>query len=104
MTQVEIYDLLSEFKIPVGFNRIKAGTKLPFITYHISQPNNFGADNIVYHEINTVEFRVYEGMSIDLTLHDTIKKKLADNEIYWTSETVTTEDEQLTITYYFMEV
>lgn len=104
MTQVEIFNLLSGFGIPVGFNRIKAGTKLPFVTYHISQPNNFGADNIVYHEIHTVEVRVYEGSVIDLKLHDNIKKTLNDNEIYWTSETVTTEDEQLTITYYFMEV
>lgn len=104
MTQAEIYSLLSSFGIPVGFNRIKAGTKLPFITYHISQDNNFGADNVVYHEITTVEFRVYEGQTIDLTLHDTIKQILKENEIYWRSDVAVVEDEQLTITYYYMEV
>lgn len=104
MTQAEIYSLLSEFGIPVGFNQIKKGTPLPFITYHISQPNNFMADNIVYHEVNTVEVRVYEGKMIDLSLHSRIKEKLKQNEICWTSETIMTEDEQLTITYYYMEV
>lgn len=104
MTQEEIYSLLSEVGIPVGFNRIKKGTSLPFMTYFISQPNNFGADNVVYHEINTIELRVYEGQTIDLTLHELLKQKLKDNGIYWTSDMVTVEDEQLTITYYYMEV
>ena len=104
MTQAEICSLLSSFGIPVGFNRIKKGTKLPFITYHIAQPNNFGADNTVYHEIHSVEFRVYESREIDLALHENIKNILKQNEIYWTSDNADVEDEQLTITYYYMEV
>lgn len=101
MTQKDVYDLLSSFGIPVGFNRIKKGTSLPFITYHISQPNNFVADSVVYYEILNVEFRVYEDEQINPQLHKTIREKLKENGIPWTSDTTTVEDEQLTITYYY---
>lgn len=101
MTQKDVYDLLSSFGIPVGFNRIKKGTSLPFITYHISQPSNFVADSVVYYEILNVEFRVYEGEQINPQLHETIREKLKENGIPWTSDTTTVEDEQLTITYYY---
>lgn len=101
MTQKDVYNLLSSCGIPVGFNRIKKGTSLPFITYHISQPNNFVADSVVYYEILNVEFRVYEGEQINPQLHKTIREKLKENGIPWTSDTTTVEDEQLTITYYY---
>lgn len=101
MTQKDVYNLLSSFGIPVGFNRIKKGTSLPFITYHISQSNNFVADSVVYYEILNVEFRVYEGEQINPQLHETIREKLKENGIPWTSDTTTVEDEQLTITYYY---
>ena len=83
MTQKDVYDLLSSFGIPVGFNRIKKGTSLPFITYHISQPNNFVADSVVYYEILNVEFRVYEGEQINPQLHETIREKLKDNWYFY---------------------
>lgn len=101
MTQEAIYTMLSSIGIPVGFNRIKKGTALPFLTYHITQPDNFSADNVVYYEILNVEVRVYEEEAIDPKLHNTIKSTLKNNGIYWTTDSATDEEEQLTITYYY---
>lgn len=33
--------------------------QLPFICFFVENSDNFGADNIVYHEINTVAIELY---------------------------------------------
>lgn len=51
MNQVEMVTLLNTLdEIPSFYDHAERGTKLPFMTIHITQPDNFAADSKVYVE------------------------------------------------------
>lgn len=82
MNQVEAIQLLNTLTIPSFYDHAPNGTKLPFITIHSEQPDNFTADNKVFCEKWSFRIDLYT-VDKDLKLESDIKKLLNDNDIAW---------------------
>lgn len=82
MNQVEAIQLLNTLTIPSFYDHAPNGTKLPFITIHSEQPDNFTADNKVFCEKWNFRIDLYT-VDKDLELESDIKKLLNDNDIAW---------------------
>lgn len=82
MNQVQMVALLNTLSTPSFYDHAPVGTKLPFITIHSEQPDNFKADNGVY--VEKYDFRVdlYTAEK-NLDLEYSIKQLLNDNGIAW---------------------
>lgn len=51
MNQIEVVSLLNSLEdLPSFYDHAPNGTRLPFLTIHVTQPDNFAADNQVYVE------------------------------------------------------
>lgn len=83
MRQTEIIDILESTGIPVFYDHAPIGTELPFLVAHITQPDNFSADNHVYVENWHVRADLYTA-SKDVVLEQQVKDALNDNDIFWT--------------------
>lgn len=104
MTQTEIIEILESTEIPVFYDHAPIGTRLPFIAVHITQPDNFSADNQVY--VENFHFRVdlYTAQK-DVSLENLVKKALNDHNIYWTrTETFIDSDDDYEIEFEFDEL
>lgn len=83
MNQVQTIALLNSLKVPSFYDHAPVGTKLPFITIHSEQPDNFAADNLVYCEKWNFRIDLYS-VDKDLASESEIKQLLNDNGIAWT--------------------
>lgn len=82
MNQVEVIQLLNTLSIPSFYDHAPNGTKLPFITIHSGQPDNFTADNKVFCEKWGFRIDLYT-VDKNLQLESDIKSLLNDNDIAW---------------------
>lgn len=82
MNQVQMIQLLNTLDIPSVYGQADEGQTLPFIAIHVTQPDNFAADNQVYCEKWNFRIDLYT-VKKDLTAESKIKKLLNDNGIYW---------------------
>lgn len=84
MNRLEVISGLKTLSVRVDLGFVPIGTKVPFATIDISQPN-FSADNIVYIETVDFVFRVYYGAKIDISLQREVKEKLNSMSLPWSS-------------------
>ena len=82
MNQLQFVQLLNTLDIPSVYDHADVGQTLPFIAIHITQPENFAADNAVYCEKWNVRLDLYTVFK-DLASENKIKKLLNDNGIFW---------------------
>lgn len=82
MNQLQLVQLLNTLDIPSVYGQADEGQTLPFIAIHITQPDNFAADNQVYCEKWNVRLDLYT-IYKDLNAEAKIKKLLNDNNIFW---------------------
>lgn len=82
---MKIHDLITALEalnIPVANTRFLGEKQTPFLVYFDASSENFGADNIVYHENINVDIELYTE-TIDDDLEARLKKIFTDNEIYY---------------------
>lgn len=82
MNQIQMIQLLNTLETPSVYDHALEGQSLPFIAIHITQPDNFSADNGVYVEKSNFRIVLYT-VNKDLTIEASIKKLLNDNGISW---------------------
>lgn len=83
MNQVELVSLLNSLDdIPSFYDHAPNGTRLPFMTIHITQPDNFAADNSVYCENWHFRIDLYTAEK-NPSLEREIKELLNENGIFW---------------------
>ena len=104
MRQNEIIDIIESTGIPVYYDHAPIGTVLPFLAVHITQPDNFSADNHVYAENWHVRIDLYTTTKDD-ELESRVKDALNDNDIFWTkSEQFIDSDECYEVEFEFDEL
>lgn len=82
MNQLQMIQLLNTLSVTSFYDHAPVNTKLPFITIHSDQPDNFVADNFVYCEKWNFRIDLYS-VNKELELEAKIKKLLNDNGIAW---------------------
>ncbi len=93
MNQNEIVSILQATNIPVFYDHAPVGTVLPFIAVHITQPDNFSADNKVY--VENFHFRVdLYTVGKNIEIENLIKNVLNEAEIFWTKTEQFIDDDQ----------
>ena len=100
MTEAEIKAMLEESNIPVFRGHAPIGESVPYMIYHVTYPENMGADNITYYKIPQVTVDLYQ-TAPSLELWESIENILTENELSWSSDEVDMEDEGLFIKYYY---
>ena len=108
MTLAELYSALTsidEFKDKVVYRAWAEGLAppLPFICYMVDGSDNFGADNIVYKQINRVNIELYS-KNKDTTSEELIEALFEDLRIYWEKDELYLDDEQCYEIIYNIEV
>lgn len=100
MTETEIKNLIESTQIDTYRSVAPVGTKTPYIVFDIRYPNNYGADNVVYYKVPTVELQLYESKP-DPSNWEAIEQTLTDAGIYWTSDSADDPAQSLFIKYYY---
>jgi len=108
MTLAELYSALTsidEFKDKVVYRAWAVGQapSLPFICYMVDGSDNFGADNIVYKQINRVNVELYS-KNKDTTSEELIEALFEELRIYWEKDELYLDDEQCYEIIYNIEV
>lgn len=94
MNQVQMIQLLNTLDIPSFYGQADDGQTLPFMTIHITQPDNFAADDQVYCEKWNFRLDLYS-VKKDLSAERKIKKLLNDNHIFWVRDETYIESEKV---------
>ena len=82
MSITDFANLLESLGLPVACNRFNEPQKPPFLIYLDTSSDNFGADNIVFHESINVDIELYSE-TINDELENRIKQLLTENGIYY---------------------
>lgn len=80
MTLQQLKVLLDQTGYPVAYNHFNSAPTVPFIVYRLPSTSNFGADNVVYHNINDVEIELYTNKK-DLAAEKKLEDVLKANEL-----------------------
>lgn len=101
MTEQEIKDMLSATGVTTYRGHAPKGTRVPYIVINLDYTSNFGADDVVYLKVPTVEARLYNTKP-DPLVSAKIEKALTDAGIFWTADEADSPEESLfIINYYF---
>ena len=100
MTEKEIKNLLAGTKITTYRGFAPVGTRVPYIVFTLNYESNFGADDIVYHKVPTVQAALYNTKP-DPQVSAKIEQALTEAGIFWTSDEADSPDESLHINYYY---
>ena len=109
MTLEKLADVLSSTGLPVAYYCFPSDDPenpvppLPFLVYLVTGTNNFSADGIVYHCIQSVQIELYTDLK-DPALEAVVEKALADAGIYWERSETYIESERCWETIYSVEV
>lgn len=86
MSLEDLYAILKATGYPVAYSHFKEKTSLPFITYVVTDSENFFADNKTYKKVDDVQIELYTNKK-DLEAEKKLENLLDANEIaYETSE------------------
>ena len=83
----DLYILLKETGYPVAYSHFNANEDNPppmppFITYLVTNSENFGADNKVYKKIYNIQIELYT-LQKDIEAEELLENILDKNEIYY---------------------
>lgn len=82
MTAKQLYEILSDLKIPVVYMRTKEVQPLPYIVYLGDGQNQFSADNTYYTKQNNYRIELYFKAK-DESLEEEIEDLLLDNGLQY---------------------
>ena len=97
---IDIKSMLEQSNIPVYRGHAPVGQTVPYMVYHESFPDNFGADNVTYFKVPQYEVDLYQ-TTPNLSVRETIETILTENGFYFTTDEADMEDESLFITFYY---
>lgn len=80
MTLQELNNILKSTGYKVAYSHFNTPVKAPFITYLISNSENFIADNKVYKKIDNIKIELYTSIK-DLQAEEKLEKLLDENEM-----------------------
>lgn len=100
MTEKQIKQMLEETKIPVYRGHAPIGATVPYMVYHVSYPNNFGADNVTYAKVPQYSVDLYQTTPNEL-IRDSIEAVLTENGFFYTTDEADMEEQSLFLTYYY---
>lgn len=104
MTQEEFNAALLTLGVPVAYYKQKAGTKVPFINYTWHKNAALCADDKVYTKKTEVKIEVVCNTKRDLNRLSDLLEALLENIAPWTSEEGESDEEQIYINTYTLEV
>ena len=100
MTEKQIKQMLEETKIPVYRGHAPIGATVPYMVYHVSYPNNFGADNVTYAKVPQYSVDLYQTTPNEL-IRDSIEAVLTENGFFYTTGEADMEEQSLFLRYYY---
>lgn len=92
MTLPELYGNLTATGLPVAYGYFKDEVKTPFITYHVSYTNNFGADNKVHMVVSHIIVTLWTSVK-DMAAEGKVEEALSD--LYWNKEETFLSEEEI---------
>ena len=92
LTTDQIIKLLEDYDVQCTFNHFNEPVTPPYMVYNVSSTDNFNADNVVYHQIDTLEIELYSRVN-PLEEERKLEKYLTDNGILWDKSSDTWIDE-----------
>lgn len=98
-------ELLKSIGLPFAYSHFAEGEspEPPFLLYLYPESHNYGADNIVWKEINKVYLEVYTDKK-DILVEKKIEKALMEKGIYWEKSETWIETEKLYEVLYSFEL
>ena len=109
MTLPELADLLNTTQMPVAYYAFPVDDPdnppppLPFLVYLCTGTNNFSADGVVYHCIQSVQIELYTALK-DPAAEAAVETALNGAGIFWNRSEVYLESERCWETIYEIEV
>ena len=94
--------IVNKKSIPYVFGLFERKVSPPHLVAHITQSNNFGADNIVYKRKNIIQLELTTDY-IDLELEEQIETKILF-DTYWEKYETDIESEKIHNVSYFFEI
>jgi hypothetical protein len=94
MTLQELNNILKSTGYEVAYSHFNTPIKPPFITYLISNSENFIADNKVYKKIDNIKIELYTSIK-DLQAEEKLEKLLDENDIAYETDETWIESEKL---------
>ena len=82
MTLEKLNTILKAADYPVAYSHFNDSVKPPFITYLITDSENFTADNQIYKRIDNVNIELYTKIK-DLAAEKKLEDLLNTNELVW---------------------
>lgn len=94
--------LLEPLGVPLVRNQFTTPPNPPYIVYLSDDPENLGADNIVWHSMPGWRIELYATKK-EGALESQIETLLAENEIYWEKDgDIKIDSESLWLTVYYI--
>lgn len=90
----ELNNILKSTGYKVAYSHFNTPVKAPFITYFISNSENFIADNKVYKKIDNIKIELYTNIK-DLQVEEKLEKLLDENDIAYETDETWIESEKL---------
>ena len=94
MTLQELNNILKSTGYEVAYSHFNTPIKPHFITYLISNSENFIADNKVYKKIDNIKIELYTSIK-DLQAEEKLEKLLDENDIAYETDETWIESEKL---------
>lgn len=104
MTQNEFFAELEKTNIPVFYNEAKKGTKVPFIVYTFVRVPDLIADNKVYTKKYEVRVELTTNSKTSMVENSTILEEILDTITPYSVTEGWSDDEQIYINTYDMEI
>ena len=106
MTYQELFQILQSTELPVTYYEWKEEDyipPLPYLVFYFPSSDNFGADNIVYKNIEQLNVELYS-KNKDFALEKRVEKVLNDNRLFWQKQESFIEDENMYEVLYISEI
>lgn len=101
----EIYEIIQSTQIPCAYRMFPEAEAppLPFICYFEDGTSNFGADGIVYHEIDRIYIELYS-KNKDKVSEFKVENALNSHRLFWNKQETYIAEEKCYEVIYSLEV
>ncbi|MFF5994794.1 hypothetical protein AAGS61_08525 [Lysinibacillus sp. KU-BSD001] len=94
MKVTELVTELENLNIPLAYHSFEEYTAPPFLIYLDTDSDNFGADDVVYHEVTNIDIELYTEI-VDDQLEKQLKDVLTAANLYYDWSRVYIKEEKV---------